>query len=58
MPKCGVMVCGPAVVVQAMPARTFSWGQTEIPRVYACKHVGVITTPDGRQDTHIKQVIT
>ena len=58
VPKCGVMVCGPASVVQGLPARTFTWGQTEIPRVLQYKHLGVIVTPDGRQDTHIKHVIT
>ena len=58
MPKCGVMVCGHASVVQGLPARTFTWGQTEIPRVLEYKHLGVIVTPDGRQDTHIKHVIT
>ena len=57
VPKCGVMVCGPATVVQDLPARTFTWGQTEIPRVFEYKHLGVTVTPDGRQDTHIKQVI-
>ena len=60
VPKCGVMVCGPDAVVQAQLAigRPFMWGQTEIPRVFHFRHLGVIITPDGRQDTHIKQVIT
>ena len=58
MPKCGVMVCGPDAVVQAQPARSFTWGQTETPRVFQYRHLGVIITPDGRQDTHMKQVIT
>jgi hypothetical protein len=40
-----------------LPARTFTWWQTEIPRVFEYKHLGVTITPDGRQDTHIKQVI-
>ena len=35
-----------------------SWGQTEIPKGYTYKHLGVITTLDGRHDTHINQVIT
>ena len=39
VPKCGVMVCGPASVVQGLPARTFTWGQTEIPRVLQYKHL-------------------
>ncbi|CAL5226766.1 g9620 [Coccomyxa viridis] len=43
---------------KGLPARTFTWGQTEIPRVLQYKHLGVIVTPDGRQDTHIKHVIT
>ena len=58
VPKCGVMVCGPNAVVQAQPARSFTWGQTETPRVFQYRHLGVIITPDGRQDMHIKQVIT
>ena len=58
VPKCGVMVCGPDAVVQAQPARSFTWGQTEIPRVFQYRHLGVMITPDGRQDTHIKQIIT
>ena len=58
VPKCGVMVCGPDAVVQAQPARSFTWGQTEIPRVFQYRHLGVIITPDGWQDTHIKHVIT
>ena len=37
--------------MQGLPARTFTWGQTEVPRVLQY-------TPDGRQDTHIKHVIT
>ena len=58
VPKCGVMVCGPDAVVQAQPAKSFTWGHTEIPRVFEYRHLGVIITPDGRQDTHIKHVIT
>ena len=58
VPKCGVMVCGHDAVVQAQPARSFTWGQTETPRVFQYRHPGVIITPDGRQDTHIKQVVT
>ena len=46
VPECGVTVCGPSTVVQGLPARTCTWGQTET------------VTPDGRQDTHIKHVIT
>ena len=33
VPKCGVMVCGPAALVQGLPAKTFTRGQTEIPMV-------------------------
>ena len=58
VPKCGVMVCGPDAVVQAQPARSFMWGRTEIPRVFQYRHVGIIITPDGRQDIQIKRVIT
>ena len=58
VPKCGVMVCGPATVVQAEPAMTSTWGQTDIPKVFEYRHLGIIATPDGWQDTHIKQVIT
>ena len=58
VPKCGVMVCGPHAVVQAQPARSFTGGEggggdTEIPRVFQNRHLGVIITPDGRQDTHM-----
>ena len=38
VPKCGVMMCDPANVVQDLPARAFTWGQTEIPRVFEFKH--------------------
>ena len=58
VPKCGSMVCGPAIVVQALSARTFTWGRTGIPRVFEYRHRGITVTPDGRQDTHIKHVIT
>jgi len=58
VPKCGVMVCGSATVVQDLPTRTFTWGQIEIHRVYEYTHLGITVTPDGRQDTHIKHVIT
>ena len=58
VPKCGVMVCGPAALVQGLPARTYTWGQTEIPMVLEYKHLGITITPDGRPDTHIKHVIT
>ena len=58
VPKCDVIVCGPDAVVQAQPGRSFTWGRTKIPRVFQYRHLAVIITPDGRQDTHIKQVIT
>ena len=58
VPKCGVMFCGPSSVVQGLPARTFTWGQTEISKVLQYKHLGVTVTPDKRHDTHIKYVIT
>ena len=45
-------------VVQGLPARTFTWGQTEIPRVLQYKHLGVTVTPDGRQDTYIQHVVS
>ena len=58
VPKCRLMVCGPPSVVQALPAMTFTWGRTEIPRVLPYQHLGITVTPDGRQDTHIRSVIT
>ena len=50
VPKCGVIVYGPASVVLFLPARPCTWGQPKIPRVLRYKHLGVTVTPDGRQD--------
>ena len=58
VPKCGVMVCGPTALVQGLPARAFTWGQTEIPMVSEMKHLGITITLNGRPDAQIKQVIT
>ena len=58
VPKCGVMVCGPAVVVQACPQGPSLGGKRRSPECFSISTLGVIVTPDGRQDTHIKQVIT
>ena len=48
----------PLITIPPGGARTYTWGQTEIPMVLQYKHLGITITPDGRQDTHIKQVIT
>ena len=55
--NCGVIVCGPAALVQGLPARTYTWGQTESPMVLQYKHHGNTITPNKRPDMHIKQVI-
>ena len=57
-PKCEIMVCGLDALVQALPARSFTWGQTELSRVFQYRHLGVIITPNKRQNAHIKRVIT
>ena len=48
----------PLLSVQGLPARTYTWGQMEIPVVLQYKHLGITITPDGQLDTHITQVIT
>ena len=57
LPKCGVMVCGPAIAVQDLPARHLHMGADRDPWLSEYRHLGVTVTPNGRQDTHIKQVI-
>ena len=49
---------GSHAAVQALPPRTFLWGQQAIRRVLEYKHLVITITPDGWQDTHFKHVIT
>ena len=45
----------PLLSVQGLPARTYTWGQMEIPVVLQYKHLGITITPDGRLDMHIRR---
>ena len=55
MPKCGVMICGLAALVQGLSARI--WGQTEIPW---CLNTSTWESPSHQMDgrTCTSQVIT
>ena len=46
------------LLCRACPPGPSHGGRQRSPGCFEYRHLGVIVTPDGRQDTHIKHVIT